>query len=69
MNARKKEVMTVTASVYKLTQRFSELRVEAQELEEGDPRDEDITEQMNMLAGAIVNHLLLNELRVIPEDN
>jgi len=69
MNARKKEVMTVTASVYKLTQRFSELRVEAQELEEGDPRDEDITEQMNMLAGAIVNHLLLNELRVIQEDN
>ena len=50
MNARKKEVMTVTASVYKLTQRFSELRVEAQELEEGDPRDEDITEQMNMLS-------------------
>ena len=62
MNARKKEVMTVTASVYKLTQRFSELRVEAQELEEGDPRDEDITEQMNMLAGAIAvsyTHLTL----------
>ena len=61
--------MTVTASVYKLTQRYSELRVEAQELEEGDPQEEDITDQMDMLAGAIVNHLLLNELRVIQKDN
>ena len=61
--------MTVTASVYKLTQRYSELRVEAQELEEGDPQEEDITDQMDMLAGAIVNHLLLNELRVIQKDS
>jgi len=60
--------MTVTSSVYKLTQQFSELRVEAQQLKEDDPREKEINEQMELLSMAIVNHLLLNELRVIPED-
>lgn len=69
MNTRKKEVMTVTASVYKLTQRYSELRVEAQELKEGDHREKDIFDQMDIISGAIVNHLLQNELRVIQEDD
>lgn len=63
--SQKKEVMTVTASVYKLTKQFSELRVKSQELEEDDPRLIEINDQMNVLSMAIVNHLLLNELRVI----
>ena len=65
--SQKKEVMTVTASVYKLTKQFSELRVESQELEEDDPRYIEINDQMNLLSLAITNHLLLNDLRVIPE--
>ena len=66
--SQKKEVMTViTASVYKLTKQFSELRVESQELNEDDPRLSEINDQMNLLSLAIVNHLLLNDLRVIPE--
>lgn len=67
MNKRKKDVMTVTQSVYKLTKQFSELRVEAQELEEGDPRSEEIDEKMQLLALGVVNHLLLDELRIIPD--
>ena len=59
--------MTVTASVYKLTKQFSELRVESQELKDDDPRYIEINEQMNFISLAIVNHLLLNDLRVIPE--
>ena len=68
MNKREKDVMTVTQSVYKLTKQFSELRVEAQQLEEGDPRSEEIDEKMQFLALGVVNHLLLNELRVIPDN-
>ncbi len=67
MIKQKKDVMTVTQSVYKLTKQFSELRVEAQHLEEGDPRSEEIDEKMQFLALGVVNHLLLNELRVIPD--
>ena len=63
--SQKKEVMTVTASVYKLTKQFSELRVESQELEEDDPRLSEINYQMDVLSMAIVNHLLANELRVL----
>jgi len=65
MNTPKKEVMTVTASVYKLTKQFSELRVESQELKEDDPRFIEINDQMDLLSLGIVNHLLANELRVI----
>ena len=68
MNKREKDVMTVTQSVYNLTKQFSELRVEAQQLEEGDPRSEEIDEKMQFLALGVVNHLLLNELRVIPDN-
>ena len=63
--ATKKEVMTVTASVYKLTKKYSDLRVESQELKENDPRQSEIENQMNMVSLAIVNHLLANEMRVI----
>lgn len=67
MNTRKKEVMKVTSSVYKLTQQFSSARVEAEQLEDGDPRNKELTDKMEVLAMGVMNHLLLNELRVISE--
>jgi len=60
-----KKVMTVTPSVYKLVKRFSELRVESENLHEGDTRETAIDDEMNTIALAITNHLLLNELRVL----
>jgi len=60
-----KKVMTVTPSVYKLVKRFSELRVESENLHDGDTRETAIDDEMNTIALAITNHLLLNELRVL----
>jgi len=60
-----KQIMTVTPSVYKLVKRFSELRVESEGLSEGDARESAIDDEMETLALAITNQLLLNELRVL----
>ena len=61
----KKEIMTVTASVYKLTQNFSKLRAENDALAAGDPREKEISAEMDIISLGVMNHLLLNELRVI----
>jgi len=66
MSGNKKYVNAVGQPVYDLVKRFSTLRVEAETLSEDDERNKEIDREMETIALAVMNHLLLNEITVLP---